>query len=266
MAKSTKMNSRKKWTLGGIGLFLGVALVTTASATYIIGINQTNQNPTVGVDVDTVKNNSVTFSMTVNEDSRLRVGETKNTSGDVVVVKDASETAMQVTFNVTIKYGEQYLADGETMTINYSFDYWSDATKSANAPLLVEDTEDAGDLLDIRGEIDKTVCSTEKGGTADRWTYVDAPDATKVPTESGNGWTVTTEGNVTTATAALTLTFKWGSFFDNLSPANFYNAQYDPSSITAEEAGNIEAELDAMYQALNTKDITLTAEITKAGA
>ncbi len=261
MAKSTKMNSRKKWTLGGIGLFLGVALVTTASATYIIGINQTNQNPNVGVDVDTVTNNSVTFSMKVHEGSRLRVGETENTSGDVVVVEDASDTAMQVTFDVTIKYGEQYLADGETMTINYSFDYWSEDTSSANKPLLVADG-----LLSIRGEIDKTVCSTEEEGVADRWTYVDAPNATAVPTATGSGWTVSTDGNVTTATATLTLTFKWGSFFDNQSPATFYNAKYDPSTITAEDAGKIEAELDAMHAALDKKNITLTAEITKAGA
>lgn len=263
MAKSTKMNSRKKWTLGGIGLFLGVALVTTASATYIIGINQTNQNPTVGVDVDTVENNSIKFTMAVHEGSRLFVGESQAALEDVVVVNDPKETAMQVTFDVTIQYGKQYLAEGETMTINYSFDYWGKDTSSANAPLLVADS---GDLLDIRGEIDKTVCSTTEEGVADRWTYVDAPDATAVPTATGSGWTVSTDGNVTTATATLTLTFKWGSFFDNQSPATFYNAKYDPSTITAEDAGKIEAELDAMYQALNEKSITLTAEITKAGA
>ncbi len=264
MAKSTKIQSRKKWTLGGIGLFLGIALVTTASATYIVGVNQTNQTPSVGVDVDTVQNNSIYFKMNVKEGSRLKLAEKQavdsglvqtGTGGDVTVDEDS----MKVTFEVTVQYGEDYLTAGNHLEITYSLPHYKngDITEIGdNADLLV-----STDTINKRTKIDKTASSSAEVEEPDSWTYVDAPSKTTIPATTDTTWTIGAPSNgIITATANLTLEFQWGSYFNKKSPATFYNETFAENP-TAVDAQNVTAELNAFHNELDGKTIALNATI-----
>ena len=59
MKKDLKSKSKRKWIVGGVLLFGGVALLTTGFATWAIGVNQTKQNLGTNVTVQGTENESV---------------------------------------------------------------------------------------------------------------------------------------------------------------------------------------------------------------
>ena len=64
MKKDLKSKSKRKWIVGGVLLFGGVALLTTGFATWAIGVNQTKQNLGTNVSVQGTVNESVKLTVT----------------------------------------------------------------------------------------------------------------------------------------------------------------------------------------------------------
>ena len=64
MKKDLKSKSKRKWIVGGVLLFGGVALLTTGFATWAIGVNQTKQNLGTSVTVEGTVNESVKLTIT----------------------------------------------------------------------------------------------------------------------------------------------------------------------------------------------------------
>ena len=76
MKKQTKLEKRRKTVLGAVLGFGAVALLTTATATWIIAVNNSTFDGDIGVTVDTVQNNSVKLSVVIdNNDKGLNVAE-----------------------------------------------------------------------------------------------------------------------------------------------------------------------------------------------
>ena len=97
------------------------------------------------------------------------------------------------------------------------------------------------------------------------YTYLEAPDTIMLST-----LTQTQNDSITTySSTSGNLTFKWGSFFNNKSPATFYNEQYageNDNATLAKASGEITSELKDMYDQLNGKTIKLVATLAKNAA
>lgn len=266
MAKSTRLQSRRKWALGGVGLLLGIGLITTAGATWIIGANAGSTNNDVSVSVDTVQNKSVTLTTTLS-DSKIKLGEAANTSLSYsgIVGSEGADGDLSITFSeIKVEYGSSYVPDGGHLQLSFELKYGAEHTD--NAQNLVK----TASLAQVHTEA-KTVDSTG-GSSVDSWTYVDIDPANltiDVPKSTSGSWVVDTEtdNGVYTATGTnIAFNFKWGSFFGGMSPANYYNSKLQDGA-TTEDAANIEKELTAMYKALNDKKLVLTATVSAvAGA
>ena len=246
MKKQTKLEKRRKTVLGAVLGFGAVALLTTATATWIISVNQLTDNGEVSVTVDTVQNNAITLE--VEGQPSIKLAETGKVSGDHVVVTSEGGGNLTATFtSIKLTCGESIATSNANITINTSISY--DA--GANSINLVDDS----------GDYPYTA-------NGNYWTYVDlATTSISIPTsgkqDNGDGtYTILATGD------QLDVTFSWGSFFKTKSPASYYNGIFknggDNASLsqaTVQDAANIEKELDAMHTALDGKTITITFEV-----
>lgn len=261
MKKQTKLEKRRKTVLGAVLGFGAVALLTTATATWIISVNQLTDNGEVSVTVDTVQNNAITLE--VEGQPSIKLAETGKVSGDHVVVTSEGGGNLTATFtSIELTCGAS-IASNASITINTSISY--DA--GANSINLVDDSGDYTKTRDA-GAYPYTV-------NGEYWTYVDlATTSISIPTsdkqDNGDGtYTILATGD------QLNVTFKWGSFFKTQSPAFYYNGIFknggDNASLsqaTVQDAANIEKELKAMHDALDGKKITVTFQVVlpEAGA
>ena len=260
MKKQTKLEKRRKTVLGAVLGFGAVALLTTATATWIISVNQLTDNGEVSVTVDTVQNNAITLE--VEGQPSIKLAETSKVPGDHVVVTSEGGGNLTATFtSIKLTCGESIATSNANITINTSISY--DA--GANSINLVDDSSDYTDTRDT-GDYPYTVNGSD-------WTYVDlATTSISIPT---SGKTNNGDGTYTILAAGdqLNVTFKWGSFFKTQSPASYYNGIFknggDNSSLsqaTVQDAANIEKELDAMHAALDGETITITFEVVLPGS
>ena len=262
MKKQTKLEKRRKTVLGAVLGFGAVALLTTATATWIISVNQLTDNGEVSVTVDTVQNNAITLE--VEGQPSIKLAETGKVTGDHVVVTSEGGGNLTATFtSIKLTCGASIATSNANITINTSISY--DA--GANSINLVDDS---GDHTNTRDTVDDPY--TVNG---EDWTYVDLlttsisiPTSDKQDNRDGT-YTILATGD------QLNVTFKWGSFFKTQSPASYYNGIFknggDNSSLsqaTVQDAANIEKELNAMHDALDGQKITVTFQVVlpEAGA
>ena len=241
--KQVLKSTKRKYLVGGIAAFAGVALLTTGVATWVIGANSTAQKD-VTVTVDGKQNNSA--SIEIGEVvSPLKIGEKENVNSGFVQVTDAAAGNMKVTLsNVTYSYSSSFTSTG--VAIKFSIDYGYNSGGAATSSL--------GNLVTESKIGDKR--TTEKDGksnnknAADSWQYIAAPE---------NATGLETGADTTHTISSLVIEFKWGSFFDGKTPSSYYNGL---SLSTVADAKSVEEELDAMGKALTS--IRLTAELVQA--
>lgn len=262
MKKQTKLEKRRKTVLGAVLGFGAVALLTTATATWIISVNQLTDNGEVSVTVDTVQNNAITLEVGT---ASIKLAETEVISGDhLVVTSDAALGNLTAEFDsIKLTCGKSVIDNNENITINTYISY----DGGANALNLADDEDD---VTNTRNPSADGLPYTVNG---DHWTYVDlATENITIPTA---GSSENDDGSYTVLASGenLKVQFDWGSFFNKKSPANYYNSIFknggDNSSLsqaTVEDAANIESELTAMHTALDGKKITVTFEVVLPGA
>ena len=256
MKKQTNLTTRRKWVVTGIMAFAGVALLTTGFATYIVGVNNNTDDATATIKVDTVKNTSVDLSVSLEKDDDINLTEnvklTENNSNLVNTEGAFDPTALQVTADITLKYGSEFFDKGtQNLTLKFSLKY-DDSTYAVNTPNLTQDEDNLLGALRVTG---KTAMSSTGLEANDSWEYLAAPAEIDLTNQE-----TSTEGALTVITLqSKVLDFRWGSFFNEMSPANYYNSMtYDDET---DAANKITQELKALNTALNGKQLTLTAEV-----
>lgn len=256
MKKQTNLTTRRKWVVTGIMAFAGVALLTTGFATYIVGVNNNTDDATATISVDTVKNTSVDLSVSLEKDNTLNLTEnvklTENDSNLVNTEGAFDATALQVTVDITLKYGSEFFDKGtQNLTLKFSLKY-DDSTYAVNTPNL---TQDEDNLLGDSRTTGKTAKSSTGLEANDSWEYLVAPAEIDLTNQES-----TTDGALTVITLQdKVLDFRWGSFFNEMSPANYYNSTTYEDETDA--ANKITQELKALHTALDGKSLTLTAEV-----
>lgn len=246
MRKQINSTSKRKWIVGGAIFFGSVALLTTGFATWTVGVTQTTENKDVNVTVDTAENQSVFLELGDLSDHSIKLMETAQVTGGIMVNAaadgDYDADALKVTLDsIKVTIGGS-IADGTYTKITFSIEKLNDATTYANDAIYV------GTSADLIG-------SAISGRTGSEFSYIKAPEQLLLANAA-----LSTENNVKTYTFGSTsLEFQWGTFFDNMSPANFYNAKFSSQtdSVRVAQTGNVTAELNNMHDALNGKTIQL---------
>lgn len=243
MKKDLKSKSRKKWIVGGVALFAGIALLTTGFATWIIGVNQNKNDINTDVEVEGTVNESLKLTTSLTE-SKIVVSEQHTKGSDELIgTQDNSPaTDFDVTCDFTIEVGKSFLSHNDLTTLSFAF----------------KDTTVAQKVTSSADAFAGRTASTE-------YTYIDINDTATItiPTTDGNGWTIVDGGSSYTYEYKGTITlFKWGTFFNNSTPCTFYNAQYTAGTINNSDTdiNKVLNEMRAMQTALN--GTTLTIEVT----
>lgn len=264
-----KLNStsKRKWILSGALAFGAVALLTTGFATWIVGVNRTNQDGNVNVEVDTATNSSIVLTFELGTDSQIVLAEAEKKEGGLVEAKGDKVAAnpLQVDLKtLKVEYGNNSNFDETYNTLHFDFVDPDKATDLTTQPL---------DSYKIKVTDSKLTGKGKREGT--EWTYIECPDDIALSTFTKGQAT----GSITTITAKeTTLKFKWGSFFggNNTSPCDFYNSKFnkgtDDLATLTKASEEIEAELKAMEahfkngEGTGFKPIKLRASLIKKSA
>lgn len=268
MRKHIKNSSKRKWVVGGVAFFGAVALLTTGFASWVVGLNQYQQWPTVGVTVDTVKDASVIFTMntdssdnsiTVSEGTSSTASENNYTSGKILNYENAPQADWTAKFTWSLTMGEDYVISNghQPNAIKFTIASKNGSEAAVNGwnsvaagAAILEDT----DLSD----------GSVGDGHVEGGTYISLYDPTDGVEKHVDSYVVkftpTSGGSTNLTEQSATVTFTWGSFFDYKAPTAYYNAlnYTDASSSQAD----VLAEMNAFSTALTGSSVTLLAELT----
>lgn len=264
--RKLKSANKRKWIVGGTAFFLGVMVLSTGFATWIIGINVASvDNGGTNAIVDGTKSNNFELKVDFTTDNSIIV--TEKTSSDSPAKKG------NFTFeNNGYKIGEEYkgtdfdVSGTITLTIGNNSDYYGKSMEIV--PSFNYSNQDGTiDVVDENNGTDNNKIDNYVGTSwrnAGNYEYLGLCDPIEVPTETSGNWTVTDDGTnkVYKFVGEITL-FKWGSYFNSLKPSGFYTRTTDPDFVVDGEASTeIAAEMNKMETALNGKNIhvILTAQ------
>lgn len=256
MKKELKNTNKRKWVAGGLLFFGGVTLLTTAFATYIVGVNRTNQNLDTNVTVDGTVNELVKLTVELTDNS-VHIGEKCDKGDDEIIGNpDGKATDFQITGTITVEVGKAYLDKYALNDVTFAFDYTKteDKYKTNNNKVSVTSTTDGVHEVEDYTYIDVLASSTLTLPTT---------------TETGNegGWAIINhDATVSYVMENKDITlFTWGTFFEGKSPATYYNDRYKDSddSITdsAEDLAKITKEMEDLEAAFTGGTIAIKASL-----
>lgn len=234
MRKELKSKSRRKWLIGGSLAFASVALLTTGFATWVIGTSKPSGDGQVHIGVDTAQDNSVELTFSLDTDNEIFVTEDADTVDWNIKIKD-----------LYIVVGEDFYNSLKAKTdLKIAFELQKDGANSVTT-----------DSVGVRGE------------TVSPWNYIKVKSESEFfnvslpstyPTDGkiydiSNDATNNPDGN-------KTLSFYWGSYFDEKAPSKFYEERRGSQS-SGEYYKKALEELKTMKTALTagTSTLKLTA-------
>lgn len=262
MRKELKSKSRRKWLIGGSLAFASVALLTTGFATWVITVSAKTKNTDTNVNVDTVRNESIVLTYTLDEnDKSIYLGENVAVSDGNLqyeVNKENKGADFQITLkDVKVTWGKDFSQEVKSLDFSLPETYKSDELPQT----------EVNSLNLVGKEKDKIGRSDWTEGNK---TYVDLAENQNRAFPGNDSKNVKPDGNAYVWNIGdVTLKFKWGSFFNNAETLTaFYNEKIsaetdvNKQSEIAVKAGQ---EIDEMHQSLNEKTIRVLAEV-KTGA
>ena len=275
MKKDLKSKSKRKWIVGGVLLFGGVALLTTGFATWAIGVNQTKQNLGTNVTVEGTVNESVKLTVTSVDGTadamNVSISESHpvQEADEIFYTKDEKATDFYIKVKVVVEIGAEFYANNNITNVTFDFKDWAEGENKPNG---------YDQLKDVTSKRKVNVASNTKTHNKGDYTYIDInTDKTTltIPALNAEHTTITGEnpnkfvlgaGSSTTKSKVFTIesldleVFKWGSFFGHVSPCDYYNGLYQAGTITsqADDVDLVYAEMNAMKAALQPDDLTTT--------
>lgn len=268
MKKKLRNSSFRKAAINGILIFGGVALLTTGFATWIIGVNQATANDdTTTVTVDTAEKNNLmlTFSLEgQGTESVVHIGEGPSEEGEgndfVNMPEGNAKTDFSITPKITLEVGDDVATKPKKITL--AFNYAPDAELGFSNYVQESDNLKAGDTLTHKNTENYTLIDINTTGVEAKLTLPDYTTDTTATTGDEN-WTVTKKDEVTTLEykGGPIEVFKWGTFFNNEAPSEFYNDLYEKGTLTntSEHVNLVAKQLGYLEAGFTDKTIVLTA-------
>lgn len=279
MKKQITSVKRRKWIVGGLLLFGGVALLVSGFATWLIGINKPNDKDDIGVGVDTVVNKSVSISIELSDNSlylREKVVKDENDKDQIITSNSEKDADLEITFSkITIKCGLEYyqtnycVFDETTQSyvpkpFNLSVNFDLDGS-------YIESLENKDDVIDITKNIivdnknnkfPSERLKDDIGNYLNEYTYIDVLDKNLPINQEDieDNWTTHSKGYKELVITNKVCRFKWGTYFSyrnneneiiNNGPCAFYNhlsKKNGSSWRTIENLQKIQEEIEAMNQ------------------
>lgn len=277
MRKSIKSKSKRKWIIGGFAFFGGIALLTTGFAAWVFGVNQNTSGSGVDVGSDTAINDTVFLDIRTGEDNKVVLaekeehpskgaGEIASTKVDETGVITFDPAGMQIDLTYTVVWGkDQAVPKG----INFKFPTTTDQEGLPQGVTLGDFANDS--IKTIESNI-KYQPSTRKDQT-----YFEAPSRIDLAEKAQAEMLSKPNVDSYTITDNIKVEVTWGSFFNNVSPVNYYNllskalyekigkeytAQqyFNESTLLAQQATQ---ELNIMHDLFDGKKIYLLATLEK---
>lgn len=214
MKKEINSKSKRKWVAGGLAAFASIALLTTGFATWVVGVNVTNKENGVNVNVDTAKNQSIVLKAALSEtDKTLNLVESEKTTNKFFNVTGGGTTDLQITFSeLSVVYGNDLDDSAKPTAIKFSI------VKTAES----EPNKVTDDKIGALGA----------GRTGSEWTYVDLVTEQINLTDTAVFTPDTSKTGVTAYKAtSYVLHFQWGSFFNHNAPSEFYENLYTTKAL-----------------------------------
>ena len=260
MKKSIKKSSRRKWVVGGVAFFGSIALLTTGFATWVVGVQQDSDTGDVTVNVDTVKNNSVLFDITVDpNDNSITLAEESTIEAGKNTIVSTEEGGLNADFKISLS--KVNIEIGKQALSNYNKIVFEIAAQSGDYANNEVSNNDTG-LRDGSGSWDYLALVTKEVA------FKNAVDNSAL-----KDWTRDPSGDIESAStvkytnsSAVTIEFEWGDYFggNDTSPATFYNNHYaELSSDLSGSVAKINSEMAAMQSAFDGHPLLLTAKLSK---
>ena len=266
MKKKLRNSSFRKAVINGVLIFGGAALLTTGFATWIIGVNQATANDDVTkVTVDTAEKNNLmlTFSLEgEGTESAVHIGEGPSEEGEgndfVNMPAGNNKTDFSITPKITLEVGDGVATKPTKITLD--FNYAPGVELGFTNYVEEDDNLIPGETPTHENAEKKTLIDINTAGFQEKLTL--PKDYTTAPTSNDN-WTVTKEDGVTTLeyTGGPIEVFKWGTFFNNEAPSDFYNGLYKAGTLknTSEHVNLVATQLGYLGAGFTGKTIVLTA-------
>ena len=175
------------------------------------------------------------------------------------IYADEGETDLTITIDATVELSESYIKyKGLPTLIHYDFDASSTNFFATNINKVNRSSKESWNYLNLPEDT-----------LIDATSYKD--DILKLTDESNpivttKGWTISKQANkpLYDINRVITLNFTWGDYFNNQTPATYYNDVLDAKKLAAGEKGlsssevyqyfdNVQSELQAMYNKCNVK-------------
>ncbi len=257
MKKTVHSRSRSRWLVGGI-LFIGAAaLAGTGFSVWIVSNSVVETEGKVSIDyVDTAENQTVQLNATISDTESLSITEKYakedyKGNGTCYVTNNSDEdTDFEVTISgISVTAGTSYLESHKITGIEVTMYTW--VNSSGNA-VVWQPTDTDDDLLGSR--------------SGDSYTYIELDtDTTKLVFGNDN---FKTQGGSSNATYSYDndwkVSFKWGSFFNGVSPCTYYNTVLNDENGVAPTIANLDnvtSELNTMHENLTDTVITLSIKL-----
>ena len=236
MKKKLRNSSFRKAVINGVLIFGGVALLTTGFATWIIGVNQATANDDVtNVTVDTAEKNNLMLTFSLEGDgteSAVHIGEgpSEEGEGNDFVNMPAGNTAtdFSITPKITLEVGDDVATKPKKITL--AFNYAPGVELGFSNYVKEENNLITGESPTHKDTNKYTLIDINTTGVEKKLTLpTDYTDAT-----TGNeNWTVKDEDGVRTLEykGGPIEVFKWGTFFNNKAPSEFYNDLYKAGTL-----------------------------------
>ena len=279
MKKDLKSKSKRKWIVGGVLLFGGVALLTTGFATWAIGVNQTKQNLGTNVTVEGTVNESVKLTVTSVDGTadamNVSISESHpvQAADEIFYTKDKKDTDFNIKVKVVVEIGAEFYEKNNITNVTFDFKEWAEGETKPNG---------YDQLKDVTSKRKVNVADPTKTHAANNYTYIDIDtDATTltIPALNAEHTTITGEnpdnfvlgaGSSTTKSKVFTIealdlkVFEWGTFFNHRTPCEYYNGLYQAGTITsqADDVDLVYAEMNAMKAALQPSEASTNIYLT----
>lgn len=233
-------NKKSKLVIAGVISLAAVSVLTVGFSTWLVGVNRSITELELSAEVDNTLNESIFLEASISA-TPIKIAESQEhtkTGDDIIGASSRTDNggltvdanALKFTF-ATLKYS---VGDGATKPTSLKLELVTNAT--SNSQNYVESS-----------------ASKLTSRTGRDWTYlaldmtIDLSDTTKVTETTKNGYK---EYEVNEKTYSLS----WGTFFNQVSPVNYYNSlglvTNKQASEVFEAADNIYTEISAMKTAL----------------
>lgn len=245
------MNKSKKNKIV-IASILGVALLSVGSigfATWITGISDTTKNSDITVTVDTSENKTIMLEATLSDNS-ISLMEPTISGQPILNVENGSATDLDITFSsFRVVLSGEYTLDRVALTLEIpSTDGIVDCTVNNNA-----------------------IVPTNLYGTTqntDNKSYISLGTSSLTSTNGlklvQSGETGYIAGYTVYTLNSMTMSFSWGSIFDNQAPTAYYNGKASDGSMSVEAKLALKEQahetLNHMHDSLSGKKLNLKIE------